>query len=80
MIDLFLIYLKNFLTNRKKRVSVEVKFSQFKHVVSDISPSLFFLYTSNIWIDLENKIILHADDTVCYAEIESPDRIYVANT
>ena len=45
--------------------------------------SLVFLilYIADIWNDLENKIILYADDTTFYAEVTSPfDCINVANS
>ena len=78
---------KDFLSNCQQRVLVDGNFSQLKLVVSGVpqgsvlAPLLFILYTAGMWNDLENKIILHADDTTLYAEVVSPfDHISVANS
>ena len=68
---------KDFLTNHQ-RVSVDGNFNEFKSVVSDVpqdsvlSPLLFIVYTTDMWNDLEKKIISYADDTTFYAEVASP--------
>ena len=79
--------LKDFLTNRRQRVSVDGSFSQFKPVVSGVpqgsvlGPLLFILFTADMWNNLENKIISYADDTTLYAEVNSPcDRNIVADS
>ena len=76
-----------FLTNFQQCVSVDGNYSQLKCVVSGVhqgsvlGPLLFVLYTADMWNDLENKIILYADDTILYAEAASPyDHINVANS
>ena len=70
--------LTNRLTYHQQRVSVDENFSQFKSVVSSVprgsvlGPSLFILYTADMWNDLEKKINLYANDNTFYAEVESP--------
>ena len=70
--------LEEFLANRKQRVCVDGHFSRFQTVVSGVpqgsvlGPLLFILYTADLELNLENKIISYADDTTLYAEVASP--------
>ena len=42
---------------------------------------LFILHSVDMWKDLENKIILYADDTTLYVKVASPsDCISASNT
>ena len=34
--------------------------------VSVLGPLIFVLYSADMWNDLQNKIILYADDTILY--------------
>ena len=69
---------QDFLTNRRQRVAVDGRFSQFRPVVSGVpqgsvlGPVLFILFTADMWNNLENKIISYADDTTLYADISFP--------
>ena len=78
---------KEFLSNRKQRVSIDGKFSEFKAVVSGVpqgsvlGPLLFILFTADMGANLENKIVSYADDTTLYAKINSPsERTAVASS
>ena len=78
---------KIFLTNDQQHVFVDGNFRQFKSVVSGVPQGsvlgllLFILYTAGMWNDLENKIILYANDTTLYAEVALPsDCVNVANS
>ena len=60
---------KDFLSNHKQHVLVDGNYSQFKPAVSRVpqgsvlDPLFFIIYTVDMWIDFEIKIILNADDT-----------------
>ena len=41
---------------------------------SVLGPLFFILYTSDMLNDLENKIISYVDNTILYAEVESPSK------
>ena len=78
---------QDFLTNRRQRVAVDGRFSQFRPVVSGVpqgsvlGPVLFILFTADMWNNLENKIISYADDTTLYADISfSSNRNAVAES
>ena len=70
--------LTEFLTNRQQRVAVDGCFSPYSRVYSGVpqgsvlGPLLFILYTSDMWLDISNKILAYADDTSLYAHIPSP--------
>ena len=79
--------LKNFLSNRRQRVSVDSSFSHFKPVLSGVpqgsvlGPLLFILYTADMWHNLENQLLAYADDATLYASITFPiDRVSVAES
>ena len=55
---------------KKQCVSVDGNFSQFKPGVSGVPQGS--VYTTDMWNDLENKIISYADTTTFYVEDASP--------
>ena len=71
--------LRDFLTDRQQRVVVDGVFSEPRPVVSGVpqgsvlGPLLFLVYTSDMLIGLENKIVQYADDTTLVAVIRSPE-------
>ena len=71
--------LRDFLTDRQQRVVVDGVFSEPRPVVSGVPqgsvlvPLLFLVYTSDMIIGLENKIIQYADDTTLVAVVRSPE-------
>ena len=76
-----------FLTDRSQCVSVDGQLSESVPVVSGVpqgsvlGPLLFILYTADMWMNLENKLISYADDTTLYSLINSPnDRVMVADS
>ena len=70
--------LTEFLTRRTQRVVVDGQLSDIRYVVSGVpqgsvlGPLLFIIYTSDMWLDLENKLIAYADDATLVASIPSP--------
>ena len=79
--------LKEFLSDRMQRVSVDGSFSNHQKVISGVpqgsvlGPLLFILFTADMWNNLENKIVAYADDTTLYSEIASPsERSAVADS
>ena len=63
------------------------QYSDYKFVLSGVpqgsvlGPLLFILYTADMWLGLENKLMAYADDTTLYSAIRSPrDRLAVANS
>ena len=78
---------REFLTDRQQRVSIDGQFGAYKPVLSGVpqgsvlGPLLFILYTADMWIGLENKLMAYADDTTLYSIVESPhDRAAVADS
>ena len=75
----FLSILTEFLTNRKQRVVVDGKHSDWRDVISGVpqgsvlGPLLFILYTHDMWFGLENKLVAYADDATLLAVVPSPD-------
>ena len=71
--------LRDFLTDRQQRVVVDGIFSEPRPVVSGVpqgsvlGPLLFLVYTSDMIIGLENKIVQYADDTTLVAVVRSPE-------
>ena len=74
----FLNIIIEFLTNRKQRVVVDGKHSNYRNVISGVpqgsvlGPLLFILYTHDMWFDLENKLVAYADDATLFASVPSP--------
>ena len=76
-----------FLSNRSQHVMMDGCRSELIKVVSGVpqgsvlSPSLFLLYTSELFFILENKLIGYADDTTLMAVVPSPGvRVTVAES
>ena len=75
----FLNILVEFLTNRKQRVVVDGHEGEWRNVISGVpqgsvlGPLLFILYTQDMWVGLENKLVAYADDATLIAVIPSPD-------
>ena len=76
---------KDFLTNRTQRVCVDGAYSASLPVLSGVpqgsvlGPLFFILFTSDVGISLENKLISYADDTKLFSSVKSPcDRGEVA--
>ena len=71
--------LRDFLTDRQQRVVVDGVFSEPRPVVSGVpqgsvlGPLLFLVYTSDMIMGLENKIVQYADDTTLIALVRSPE-------
>ena len=62
--------LKNYLTNRQQRVTLNKKTSKFESVIirvpqgTILGPLLFILYINDLLLDMpENAIVSYADDT-----------------
>ena len=70
--------LTQFLSNRSQHVMVDSCLSKLVEVVSGmpqgnvLGPSLFLLYTSELFSILENKLIGYADDSTLMAVVPSP--------
>ena len=70
--------LTQFLSYRSQQVMVDGCRSKLVNVVSGVpqgsvlGPSLFFLYTSELFSILENKLIGYADDSTLMAVVPSP--------
>ena len=62
-----------------QRVVVDGQLSDIRNVISGVpqgsvlGPLLFIIYTSDMWLDLENKLIAYADDATLVASIPSPN-------
>ena len=79
--------LTQFLSNRSQFVLVDVCRSKLVNIVSGVpqgsvlGPLLFFLYTSELFSILENKLICYADDSTLMAVVPSPGaRVTVAES
>ena len=48
--------------------------------VAVLDPLLLILYNADMLNDLENKIILYADDTTLYADVASPSDCIIPET
>ena len=79
--------LTQFLSNRSQYVLVDRCRSKLVNVVSGVQqgsvlgPLLFFLYTSELFSILENKLIGYADDSSLMAVVPSPGaRVMVAES
>ena len=70
--------LQDFLTGRQQRVVVDGIFSESRPIVSGVpqgsvlGPLLFLLYTSDMVVGLENKIVQYADDATLVGVVKSP--------
>ena len=83
----FINILSEFLLGRTQRVCVDGQFSSVRNVMSGVpqgsvlGPLLFIIYTSDMWLGLENKLIAYADDATLLAVIPSPNlRTVVADS
>ena len=79
--------LTQFLSNRSLQVMVDGCRSKLVNVVSGVpqvnvlGPSLFLLYTSELFSILKNKLIGYADDSTLMAAVPSPGvRVAVAES
>ena len=76
----FLNIIIEFLANRKQRVVVDGKFSDYRNVISGVpqgsvlGPLLFILYTHDMWFGLKNKLVAYADDATLFASVPSPNK------
>ena len=70
--------LQDFLTGRQQRVVVDGVFSESRPILSGVpqgsvlGPLLFLVYTSDMVVGLENKIVQYADDATLVGVIKSP--------
>lgn len=70
-------WIEGFLKNRKQRVAVNAHYSSWQHVKSGIpqgsvlGPILFILYVNDLPEQLNNNILMYADDTKIYARVNS---------
>lgn len=68
-----------FLTDRSQRVVVDGQLGDFRNVISGVpqgsvlGPLLFIIFTSDMWLGLENKLVAYADDATLVASIPSPN-------
>ena len=75
----FLKVIREFLSDRRQCVSVDGHLSESLQVISGVpqgsvlGPLLFILYTADLCLGLEDKLISYADDTTLYAMVPSPD-------
>ena len=75
----FLSILTEFLTDRLQRVVVDGHYSEWRRVISGVpqgsvlGPLLFILYTHDMWLGLENKLVAYADDATLLAVVPSPN-------
>ena len=83
----FLNIITEFLTDRTQRVCVDGELSDVRNVISGVpqgsvlGPLLFIIYTSDMWLGLENKLVAYADDATLAACIDSPNlRSHVADS
>ena len=82
-----IIILTQFLSNRSQQVMLDGCRSKLINVVSGVpqgsvlGPLLFFLYTSEHFSNLENKLISYADDSTLMAVLPFPGvRVAVADS
>ena len=82
-----LFILTQFLSNRSEQVMVDGCRSKLVNIGSGVpqgsalGPLLFFLYTSELFFILENKLIGYADDSTLMAVVPSPGvRVAVAES
>ena len=75
----FFNIIENFLTGRQQRVCVDGCYSPLTIVRSGVpqgsvlGPLLFILFTADMWLGLDNKLVSYADDSTLYACVRSPD-------
>ena len=68
-----------FLTGRIQRVAVDGQLGDIRNVISGVpqgsvlGPLLFIIYTSDMCVSLENKLVAYADDATLVASIPSPN-------
>ena len=68
----------HFLSNQSQHVMVDGCRSKMVKVLSGVPqgsvlcPLLFLLYTSDLFSNLENKLIVYADDSTLIAVVPSP--------
>ena len=73
-----LFVLTQFLSNRSSHVMVDGCLSKLVNVVTGVPqgivlcPSLFFLYTSVFFSNLDTTLIVYADDSTSMAVVSSP--------
>ena len=74
-------WVRSYLTNRKQRVMVNGKFSNWDAVEygvpqgSTLGPLLFIMYTNDMTDNIRNSdVLLYADDTVLYRSDSDADR------
>lgn len=73
-----LLWLRNFLTNRKQRVVIRGTSSEWSPVISGtpqgtiLGPILFLIYINDITANVKSKIKIFADDTKIYREMNDP--------
>ena len=79
--------LMEFLCARQQRVGVDGQFSEFRSTLSGVpqgsvlGPLLFILFSSDMWVGLENRLMAYADDATLYTIIDRPaNRIAVGNS
>ena len=75
---LILNIIKNFLTARTQQVVIDGFRGSIVPVVSGVpqgsvlGPTLFILFTSDMWSQVTNPLIAYADDATLFATIDSP--------
>ncbi len=76
-----LLWLRNFLTERKQRVNIRGSFSTWSSVKSGVSqgsvlgPILFLIYVNDLADIVTSDIKLFADDTKIYRQLTEPEDI-----
>ena len=71
-------WLENYLTNRKQRVVINGKKSEWTHISAGVpqgsilGPLLFLIYVNDIINDIESEILLFADDTCIFEPVTDP--------
>ena len=64
-----------------RRIVVDGQFNDYRKVILGVpqgdvlGPLFFILYTHDMWLGLENKLVSYADDVILLAHIPSPNGI-----